>query len=58
VYHRVRHEQGDLDRLVALESRLPLPEPWTRALHTVRGRARQRLENALTIARSLLPVES
>jgi DTW domain-containing protein YfiP len=58
VYHRVRLEQGDLDRLVALESRLPLPEPWTRALRSVRGRARQRLENALTIARSLLPVES
>lgn len=54
VYHRVRKEQGDLDRLVALESQPALPEAWTRALSGVRGRARQRLENALTIARSLL----
>jgi DTW domain-containing protein len=54
VYHRVRNErQGDLDQLVALESPAALPEEWTRALGGVRGRARHRLENALTIARAL-----
>lgn len=54
VYHRVRKEQGDLDRLVALEADAALPEAWTGALSAIRGRARRRLENALTITRSLL----
>jgi len=54
VYHRVRKEQGDLDRLVALEPESTLPEAYRRALSAIRGRARHRLANALTITHALL----
>ncbi|HVJ17063.1 MAG TPA: tRNA-uridine aminocarboxypropyltransferase [Polyangiaceae bacterium] len=46
-YHRVRHARGDLDEILAAESAQGLPAGLARALAAVRGRAGQRLRNAL-----------
>ncbi len=50
VHRRVRGGHGDLDRVVALESQLELPDELVAALARVRGRARLRLSNALRVA--------
>jgi DTW domain-containing protein YfiP len=50
VYGRVRSQEGDLDRILALEGEQPLSAELVDALGRVRGRARVRLQNALQIA--------
>lgn len=53
VYHRVRQARGDLDRILSQEGAHSLPEAEAQALERVRGRARERLRNALAAARLL-----
>jgi len=52
-YHRVRHERGDLDAILAAEHAAALPEALAQALAGVRGRARQRLQNVLAASELL-----
>jgi hypothetical protein len=49
VYRRVRGGNGDLDRVLASEDSVLLPEQLAASLSLVRGRARLRLENALRV---------
>jgi DTW domain-containing protein YfiP len=50
VYHRVRQGRGDLDRILAHERAHAIPDDEARALGKIRGRARERLRNALAAA--------
>ncbi len=50
VYHRVRQTPGDLSQITALERSQALPAELLTALGRIRGRARQRMTNALGVA--------
>jgi DTW domain-containing protein YfiP len=50
VYHRVRQARGDLDRILSHERAHGIPETEALALGKIRGRARERLRNALAAA--------
>ena len=50
VYHRVRQARGDLDGILAHERAHAIPEGEALALEKIRGRARERLRNALAAA--------
>jgi DTW domain-containing protein YfiP len=50
VYHRVRQARGDLDRILSHERANAIPEGEALALGKIRGRARERLTNALAAA--------
>lgn len=50
VYRRIRGGNGDLDRVLASEDAVTLPDELAHSLAQVRGRARIRLENALRVA--------
>jgi len=50
VYHRVRQTRGDLSAISADECALSLPAELAAASARIRGRARQRIENALGVA--------
>lgn len=50
VHRRLRGVDGDLDRVLSLEPQAELPPAFAAGLAAVRGRARQRLTNVLTVA--------
>jgi hypothetical protein len=49
VYRRLRGVDGDLDRVLGMERTPALPEPISKCVAGIRGRARLRLDNAVRV---------